>query len=51
MRISRPVTGHYRGAHAGGAAKSGFTCYLSIGYSVGGRGRTADGKPAGSSRS
>ena len=25
------VTGHYRGAHAGGAAKSGFTCYLSIG--------------------
>jgi hypothetical protein len=32
------VTGHYRGAHAGGAAKSGFTCYLSIGCSVGGRG-------------
>ena len=25
------VTGHYRGAHAGSAAKSGFTCYLSIG--------------------
>jgi DNA-binding MarR family transcriptional regulator len=22
------VTGHYRGAHAGSAAKSGFTCYL-----------------------
>jgi hypothetical protein len=31
------VTGHYRGAHTG-AAKSGFTCYLSIGGSVGGRG-------------
>lgn len=36
------VTGHYRGAHAGSAAKSGFTCYLSTGCSVGGRagGRT-----------
>jgi DNA-binding MarR family transcriptional regulator len=32
------VTGHYRGAHAGAAAKSGFTCYLSMGCSVGGRG-------------
>lgn len=32
------VTGHYRGAHAASAAKSGFTCYLSIGCSVGGRG-------------
>lgn len=32
------VTAHYRGAHAGSAAKSGFTCYLSIGGSVGGRG-------------
>ena len=32
------VTGHYRGAHVGSAAKSGFTCYLSIGCSVGGRG-------------
>jgi len=32
------VTGHYRGAHASGAAKSGFTCYLSLGCSVGGRG-------------
>jgi hypothetical protein len=32
------VTGHYRGAHASGAAKSGFTCYLSVGSSVGGRG-------------
>jgi hypothetical protein len=32
------VTRHYRGAHAGSAAKSGFTCYLSIGCSVGGRG-------------
>jgi hypothetical protein len=37
------VTGHYRGAHAGSAAKSGFTCYFSTGCSVGGRGggRTA----------
>ena len=37
------VTGHYRGAHAASAAKSGFTCYLSTGCSVGGRGggRTA----------
>ena len=37
------VTGHYRGAHAGSAAKCGFTCYLSTGCSVGGRsgGRTA----------
>jgi hypothetical protein len=37
------VTAHYRGAHAGSAAKSGFTCYLSTGCSVGGRGggRTA----------
>jgi hypothetical protein len=32
------VTPHYRGTHAGGAAKSGFTCYLSFGSSVGGRG-------------
>ncbi len=32
------VTPHYRGAHAGAAAKSGFTCYLSFGSSVGGRG-------------
>jgi hypothetical protein len=32
------VTGHYRGTHASSAAKSGFTCYLSIGCSVGGRG-------------
>jgi DNA-binding MarR family transcriptional regulator len=32
------VTPHYRGAHAGTAAKSGFTCYLSFGSSVGGRG-------------
>ena len=32
------VTGHYRGAHAGSAARSGFSCYLSIGCSVGGRG-------------
>jgi hypothetical protein len=32
------VTAHYRGAHAGATAKSGFTCYLSMGCSVGGRG-------------
>ena len=31
------VTGHYRGSHAGAAAKSGFTCYLVIGGMVGGR--------------
>jgi hypothetical protein len=31
------VTGHYRGAHAGAAAKSGFTCYVVIGGMVGGR--------------
>jgi hypothetical protein len=39
------VTSHYRGAHAGTAAKSGFTCYVVIGGMVGGRsgggGRTA----------
>jgi hypothetical protein len=32
------VTGNYRGAHAGAAAKSGFTCYRSGGGLVGGRG-------------
>jgi hypothetical protein len=32
------VTGHYRGAHAGAAASSGFTCYVAIGGMVGGRG-------------
>ncbi len=32
------MTPHYRGAHAGAAARSGFTCYLSMGGSVGGRG-------------
>lgn len=32
------VTPHYRGAHAAGAAKSGFSCYGSSGSSVGGRG-------------
>lgn len=31
------VTGHYRGAHAGAASKSGFTCYIVIGGMVGGR--------------
>jgi DNA-binding PadR family transcriptional regulator len=32
------VTAHYRGVHAGAAAKSGFTCYVVIGGMVGGRG-------------
>jgi hypothetical protein len=32
------VTTHYRGAHAGSAAKSGFTCYVVVGGMVGGRG-------------
>jgi hypothetical protein len=32
------VTQHYRGAHAGAAAKSGFRCYAVIGGMVGGRG-------------
>jgi DNA-binding PadR family transcriptional regulator len=32
------VTAHYRGAHAGSAATSGFTCYVVIGGMVGGRG-------------
>lgn len=44
------VTGHYRGAHAGAAARSGFTCYVSFGMSVGGRGsrggRTPDPRVA-----
>ena len=31
------VTPHYRGAHAGSAAKSGSTCYVVIGGMVGGR--------------
>jgi DNA-binding MarR family transcriptional regulator len=39
------VTTHYRDAHAGAAAKSGFTCYVVVGGMVGGRsgggGRTA----------
>ena len=32
------VTAHYRGAHAGSASKSGFTCYVVVGGMVGGRG-------------
>lgn len=34
------VTGHYRGAHAGAVARSGFTCYRVVGgrASTGGRG-------------
>jgi hypothetical protein len=39
------LTGHYRGAHAGSATKSGFTCYLSIGCSVGGRGGRRTAQP------
>jgi DNA-binding MarR family transcriptional regulator len=31
------MTGHYRGAHAGAAARSGFTRYRAIGVVVGGR--------------
>jgi hypothetical protein len=30
------VTGHYRGAHAGAVARSGFSCYRGIGGMVGG---------------
>jgi hypothetical protein len=30
------VTGHYRGAHAGAVARSGFSCYRTIGGMVGG---------------
>jgi hypothetical protein len=30
------VTGHYRGAHAGAVARSGFSCYRAIGGMVGG---------------
>jgi hypothetical protein len=30
------VTGHYRGAHAGAVARSGFSCYGAIGSMVGG---------------
>jgi hypothetical protein len=32
------VTAHYRGAHAGAAAKSGFSCYRAVRGAVGGRG-------------
>jgi hypothetical protein len=32
------LTAHYCGAHAGAAAKSGFTCYRVVGGPVGGRG-------------
>lgn len=32
------VTPHYRGAHAGAARRSGFTCYRTGGVAVGGRG-------------
>jgi hypothetical protein len=38
------VTPHYRGAHAGAAAKSGFSRYFSLGGSVGGRGGGKGGR-------
>lgn len=38
------VTPHYCGAHAAGAAKSGFSCYASSGSSVGGRGGGSGGR-------
>jgi hypothetical protein len=40
------VTGHYRGAHAGAVARSGFSCYRAIGGMVGGCAST--GKRGGS---
>ena len=39
------VTSHYRGAHAGAAVKSGFTCYVSVRASAGGRGGGWAGRP------
>jgi hypothetical protein len=30
------VTGHYRGAHAGAVARSGFSCYRTVGGMLGG---------------
>ncbi len=44
------VTGHYRGAHAGATARSGFTCYGSIGGMVGGRSGGGGRRGAASSR-
>jgi hypothetical protein len=41
------VTPHYRGAHAGAAVKSGFTCYVSVRGSSGGRGGWAGRPPWG----
>jgi len=38
------VTAHYRGAHAGAAAKSGFSCYRAVGGAVGGRGGRGGGR-------
>lgn len=38
------VTPHYRGAHAAGASKSGFSCHISFGSSVGGRGGGRGGR-------
>jgi hypothetical protein len=38
------VTAHYRGAHAGGAARSGFSCYRAMGGAVGGRGGRGGGR-------
>jgi len=42
------VSAHYRGAHAGVVARSGFSCYRAIGGMVGGCGRA--GKRGGGSR-
>lgn len=41
------VTPHYRGAHAAGASKSGFSCYMSVGSGVGGRGGRGRRSPRG----
>jgi DNA-binding MarR family transcriptional regulator len=37
------VTPHYRGAHAAAKARSGFSCYRSVGARLGGAGRTGRG--------
>jgi len=39
------VTPHYRGAHAGAAAKSGFRCYAIVTGMVGGAVEAGDGRP------
>ena len=37
------ITPHYRGAHAAAKARSGFSCYRSVGARLGGAGRTGRG--------